>query len=182
MEQTLKYRTSNTPNIECPNIELSEHHILAQNRTSNMSNITKKRTVREHQTVHSKTNTYTNTFLKYKCTYFVLDGSTLLDEMWRGEIFPFSCNLFISCSLISNDERISCKFLGLYSAARWQAVASKIHSSLWFTIPLPLINVFPRLFSLKGKLEVWFWILNLKKITQILPVYMPKYVLKVWSL
>ena len=59
LERTPKYRTSNTPNIECPNIELSEHHILAQNRTSNMSNITKTRTVREHQTVSSKTSLVT---------------------------------------------------------------------------------------------------------------------------
>ena len=44
LERTPKYRTSNTPNIECPNIELSEHHILAQNRTSNMLNITKNQT------------------------------------------------------------------------------------------------------------------------------------------
>mgnify|MGYP000997301487 CR=1 FL=1 len=58
MERTPKYRTSNTRNIECPNIELSEHHILAQNRTSNMSNITKNRTVCELRTVHSKTSTY----------------------------------------------------------------------------------------------------------------------------
>ena len=35
LEWTPKYRTSNTPNIE-----LSEHHILAQNQTLNMSNIT----------------------------------------------------------------------------------------------------------------------------------------------
>ena len=35
--------------IECPNIELSEHHILAQNWTSNMLNITKNWTVRKHQ-------------------------------------------------------------------------------------------------------------------------------------
>ena len=49
-----KYSTSNTLNIECPNIELSEHHILAQNRTSNMSNITKNWTVCEHRTVRSK--------------------------------------------------------------------------------------------------------------------------------
>ena len=34
LEWTPKYRTSNTPNIECLNIELSKHHILAQNRTS----------------------------------------------------------------------------------------------------------------------------------------------------
>ena len=26
----------NTPNIECPNIDISRHHTLAQNRTSNM--------------------------------------------------------------------------------------------------------------------------------------------------
>ena len=55
LEQTPKYRTPNTPSIECLNIELSEHHILAQNRTSN---ITKNWTVREHQTVHSKTIYY----------------------------------------------------------------------------------------------------------------------------
>ena len=42
MEQTPKYQTLNTPNIECLNIELSKHHILDQNRTSNKSNITKK--------------------------------------------------------------------------------------------------------------------------------------------
>ena len=59
LERTPKYRTSNTPNIECLNIKLSEHHILAQNRTSNMSNITKTRTVREHQTVSSKTSLVT---------------------------------------------------------------------------------------------------------------------------
>ena len=41
LERTTKYQTSNTMNIECLNIELSEHHILVQNRTSNMSNITK---------------------------------------------------------------------------------------------------------------------------------------------
>ena len=51
LDRTPKYQTSNTPNIECPNIELSEHHILDQNRTSNMSNITKNQTVREHQTI-----------------------------------------------------------------------------------------------------------------------------------
>ena len=55
LEWTPKYQTSNTPNIECPNIELSKHHIWAQNWTSNMSNITKNWTVREHQTVRSKT-------------------------------------------------------------------------------------------------------------------------------
>ena len=55
-EQTLKYWTSNTPIIECQNNELSEHHILDQNWTSNMSNITKNWTVREHWTVRSKTN------------------------------------------------------------------------------------------------------------------------------
>ena len=52
LEWTPKYRTSN---IECPNIELSKHHILVQNQTSNMSNITKNWIVREHQTVCSKT-------------------------------------------------------------------------------------------------------------------------------
>ena len=56
LERTPKYRTSNTPNIECLNIELSERHILAQNRTSNMSNITKNETVRKHRTVCSKTS------------------------------------------------------------------------------------------------------------------------------
>ena len=56
LEWTPKYQTSNTPNIDCPSIELSEHHILAQNRTSNMSNITKNWTVYEHRTVRSKTN------------------------------------------------------------------------------------------------------------------------------
>ena len=59
LERTPKYWTSNTPNIEYPNIELSKHHILAQNRTSNMSNITKTWTVREHQTVSSKTSLVT---------------------------------------------------------------------------------------------------------------------------
>ena len=54
LERTPKYQTSNTPNIE-----LSKHHILAQNRTSNMSNITKNRTIREHQTVCSKTSLVT---------------------------------------------------------------------------------------------------------------------------
>ena len=44
--------------MECPNIELSEHHILAQNQTSNMSNITKNGTVCKHRTVHSNTNKY----------------------------------------------------------------------------------------------------------------------------
>ena len=39
-------RTSNT----------FEHPILAQNRTSNLPNITKNRTVREHRTVRSKTS------------------------------------------------------------------------------------------------------------------------------
>ena len=34
LEQTPKYKTLNTPNIECLNIELSEYHILSQNRTS----------------------------------------------------------------------------------------------------------------------------------------------------
>ena len=48
LERTPKYRTLNTPNIECLNIKLSKHHILAQNRTLNMSNITKTRTVHEH--------------------------------------------------------------------------------------------------------------------------------------
>ena len=56
LEQTPKYQTLNTPNIECPNIELSEHHILAQNQTSNMLNVTKNWTVRKHWTVHSKTS------------------------------------------------------------------------------------------------------------------------------
>ena len=51
LERTPKYQTSNTPNIE-----LSEHHILAQNRTSNKSNITKNWTVCEHQIVSSKTS------------------------------------------------------------------------------------------------------------------------------
>ena len=37
LEKTPKYRTSNTPNIECPNIEHSKHHIFAQYRISNMS-------------------------------------------------------------------------------------------------------------------------------------------------
>ena len=55
LEWTPKYWTSNTPNIGCPNIELYEHHILAQIRTSNMSNITKNWTVCEHRTVCSKT-------------------------------------------------------------------------------------------------------------------------------
>ena len=59
LEQTPKYWTSNTPNIDCPNIELSEHHILAQNRTLNMLNITKIRMVCEHQTVCSKTSLVT---------------------------------------------------------------------------------------------------------------------------
>ena len=36
----------------------SEHHILVQNWTSNMSNITKNKTVCEHLTVRSKTTTY----------------------------------------------------------------------------------------------------------------------------
>ena len=43
----LQDRTSNT----------SEHLNLAQNRTSNLPNITKTRTVREHRTVRSKTST-----------------------------------------------------------------------------------------------------------------------------
>ena len=60
LERTPKYRTSNTPNIEIPNIELSKHHILAQNRTLKMSNITKNQTVQEHQTVCSKTGIVTN--------------------------------------------------------------------------------------------------------------------------
>ena len=38
---------------------MPEHHILAQNRTSNMSNITKNWTVCEHQTVCSKTSLVT---------------------------------------------------------------------------------------------------------------------------
>ena len=58
LEWTPKYQISNTPNIECLNIEHSEHHILAQNQTSNMSNITKNWTIREHWTVHSKTRNY----------------------------------------------------------------------------------------------------------------------------
>ena len=58
MERTPKYRTSNTLNIDCPNIELSEHHILAQNQTLNMSNITRNWTVRKHRTFCSKTNLY----------------------------------------------------------------------------------------------------------------------------
>ena len=41
LERTPKYQTSNTTNIEYLNVGLSEHHILAQDRTSNMSNITK---------------------------------------------------------------------------------------------------------------------------------------------
>ena len=36
LEWTPKYWTSNTPNIECLKIELSEHHILVQNRTLNI--------------------------------------------------------------------------------------------------------------------------------------------------
>ena len=47
-------RTSNT----------FEHLILAQNRTSNLPNITKNRTVREHQTVRSKTTKNAKTFQK----------------------------------------------------------------------------------------------------------------------
>ena len=71
LERTPKYRTWNTPNIECLNIELSEHDILAQNQTSNMSNITKNRTVREHQTVCSKSSlvTYITTGLNFE--YFL---------------------------------------------------------------------------------------------------------------
>ena len=57
--------------MECLNIELSEHHILAQNRTSDMSNITKNRTVREHRTVRSKTNIYLSFIIPVK--YFT-DG------------------------------------------------------------------------------------------------------------
>ena len=59
LEWTPKYQNLNTLNIECPNIKLSEHHILAQNQTLNMSNITKNWTVREHQTVSSKTSLVT---------------------------------------------------------------------------------------------------------------------------
>ena len=59
LERTPKYQTSNTSNIDCPNIELSEHHILAQNRISNMSNITRNWTVSEHQTVCFKTSLVT---------------------------------------------------------------------------------------------------------------------------
>ena len=55
LERTPKYLTLNTQIIEYPNIELSKHHILAQNRTSNMSNITKNWTVCEHRIVRSKT-------------------------------------------------------------------------------------------------------------------------------
>ena len=58
LERTPKYRTSTSLNIECPNIKLSEKHILAQNQTSNMSNITKNRTVREHRTVRSMTRIF----------------------------------------------------------------------------------------------------------------------------
>ena len=44
--QNLQNRTSN----------MSEHLILAKNRTSNLPNITKNRTVREHRTVRSTSN------------------------------------------------------------------------------------------------------------------------------
>ena len=46
--QNLQNRTSN----------MSEHLILAKNRTSNLPNITKNRTVREHRTVRSTSNKY----------------------------------------------------------------------------------------------------------------------------
>ena len=59
LEQTPKYQTLNTPNIECQNIELSEHHIVAQNQTLNMLYITKNQTVCEHQSVSSKTSLVT---------------------------------------------------------------------------------------------------------------------------
>ena len=38
---------------------MSEHVILAKNRTSNLPNITKNRTVREHRTVRSTSTCYT---------------------------------------------------------------------------------------------------------------------------
>ena len=58
-ERTHKYWTLNTLNIEWLNIELSEHHILAQNRTLKYVEHHKNQTVCEHQTVNSKTSLVT---------------------------------------------------------------------------------------------------------------------------
>ena len=78
MEQTPECQTLNTTNIECPNIKLSKHHILVQNRTSNMSNITKNWTVHENHTVHSKTSKHLTKFHWvnwYMALYVSLGGS-----------------------------------------------------------------------------------------------------------
>ena len=56
--QNLQNRTSN----------MSEHLILAKNRTSNLPNITKNRTVREHRTDRSKTISTTYIDVKNLCS------------------------------------------------------------------------------------------------------------------
>ena len=93
LERTPKYRTSNTPNIECPNIELSEHHILAQNWTSNMSNITKNWTVHEHPTVRSKTSFH------------------LLQNFWKYNFSSKICNFGFSYSVYKNGLVLWCAWI-----------------------------------------------------------------------
>ena len=90
LEWTQKYWTSNTPNIECPNLELSKHHILAQNWTSNMLNITKKWTVREHQTVCSKTSRkYIYIWWPCHCQDLRYDMKEI--KFWWNDILYFFC-------------------------------------------------------------------------------------------
>ena len=82
------------------NIEFSEHHILAQNRTSNMSNITKNRTVREHRTVHSKTTNYTIVGQKNCCSgNSRLHYHSLFSILCRRRSCWKCCVLFLPSSL-----------------------------------------------------------------------------------
>ena len=80
----LQDRTSNT----------SEHLNLAQNRTSNLPNITKTRTVREHRTVRSKTTMYLQIMIK-TCTFRGFELTTTTGTLiydwsftsnWRAKI------------------------------------------------------------------------------------------------
>ena len=113
LERTPKYWILNTPNIECPNIELSEHHILAQNWTSNISNITKNWTVHKHRTVHSKTSKkgqkgLSSQFKVMPCLWLV-SGIKELDA--KADTFyknSESCEkTFESHAWLTNDSRLA---------------------------------------------------------------------------
>ena len=86
LERTPKYWTSNRSNNDCLNIELSKHHILAQNRTSN---ITKNRTVCEHQTVRSKTTQVSKRFAWHRWIDLDVKHHTVVfDVKLRSLILP----------------------------------------------------------------------------------------------